>query len=86
MIELINLLITETVLAIYISGVVFSLMMRFFVLTLVVYIDKNSRLKEIKNTSKKIAKLVTTHSYLSLVWPVEILIFIYRDIEYMLKK
>ena len=63
-----------------------SISIKFIVLTIAGIVSKNTRLKEIKNICKKLSKLIVRYSYLSLVWPVEILVFAYKNIKYLAEK
>ena len=67
----------------YACGVMFSLFLRFTVLTMSIYVSQITRLKEIKNITKKTASAAIKYSYLSFVWPVEVIIFAYKNIKFL---
>jgi hypothetical protein len=72
--------------AFYTYGIVLSLFLRFVVLTMAIYIGQNTRLKEIKNITKKLSKTAIRCSYLSFVWPLELIIFTYKNIKHLIAK
>ena len=73
-------------LMLYFCGVVFSFFIRFLIITTAALVSQNTRLKEIKNTSKKLSKSVVKYSYFSFAWPIELIFFAYKNIKYLLEK
>tara|TARA_B100000131_G_C18011839_1_gene570829 strand:+ start:123 stop:380 length:258 start_codon:yes stop_codon:yes gene_type:complete len=84
--EQITLFNEYSTLELYVYGIMLSISIKFIVLTIAGIVSKNTRLKEIKNICKKLSKLIVRYSYLSLVWPVEILVFAYKNIKYLAEK
>lgn len=85
MLELINTHQHE-IAAIYLLGIVASLFIRFFIITVCIFILNNTRLKELKNLSNRAAKDTLKHSYFSLLWPLEIVKYIVNNARHFLKK
>jgi len=76
---------TESDLAIwYVCGIALSLFLRFLVLTLSFFVYRSTRLKDVKNTTRKISQMTIRHSYLSLIWPIEIVLFVFQDLKHFL--
>ena len=86
MIEQLALINERNIVMLYAVGVILSLVLRFTVLTMSIYISQNTRLKEIKNITKKSASSSIKYSYLSFVWPVEVIIFAYKNIKSLTTK
>jgi TRAP-type C4-dicarboxylate transport system permease large subunit len=86
MMEQLTLINEYNIAMLYACGVAFSLILRFVVLTISIYINQNTRLKETKNITKKTAKVAIKYAYLSFVWPLEVIIFAYKDIKFLIAK
>tara|TARA_R110000851_G_scaffold117240_3_gene243894 strand:- start:1314 stop:1574 length:261 start_codon:yes stop_codon:yes gene_type:complete len=86
MIEQLDLINERNIVMLYAAGVMLSLVLRFTVLTMSVYVSQNTRLKEIKNITKKSASASIKYSYLSFVWPIEVIIFAYKNIKSLTTK
>ena len=70
----------------YIIGIALSLLVRFTIITVSIFINKYTRLKEFKNVTKKLSIAAIKRSYLSLIWPIEVMIFLFNDIRFLVKK
>jgi hypothetical protein len=86
MMEQLTLIDKCNITTLYACGVMLSLFLRFIILTVSIYINQNTRLKEIKNTTKKLSKAAIKHSYLSFIWPIELAIFTYKNIKHLIVK
>lgn len=85
MIELINTHSSDA-LCIYSAGLVLSLLIRFTILTSCVFISNNTRLKELKNLTNRAARSSLKKSYMSILWPAELIGLAVYNIRYFLNK
>ena len=85
MLDLLNTCQNE-IICVYIAGLAFSLFVRFVIVTSCVYISNTTRLKELKNLTTKVASSSLKSSYMSLLWPYELINHFVYNIRYFLKK
>lgn len=76
----------NNIILVYLAGFCISLFVRFVIITSCIFISNNTRLKEIKNLTNRIAKTSMKKSYISLFWPIEIINCAICNIKYFLKK
>jgi hypothetical protein len=85
MLDLINTYQNE-IICVYASGLALSLFIRFAIMTSCVYVSNVTRLKELKNLTTKVASSSLKRSYMSLLWPYELINHFVQNIRYFLKK
>jgi hypothetical protein len=85
MIDLISAYQNE-IICVYTSGLALSLFIRFVIMTSCIYISNTTRLKELKNLTTKAAINSLKKSYISLLWPYELINHFIQNIRYFLKK
>lgn len=85
MIDLISAYQNE-IICIYASGFAFSLFIRFVIITSCIFVSNSTRLKELKNLAIKVASGSLKSSYMSLLWPYELINHFVRNTRYFLKK
>jgi hypothetical protein len=85
MLDLINTYQNE-IICVYTSGLALSLFVRFVIMTSCIYISNTTRLKELKNLTTKVASSSLKRSYMSLLWPYELISHFVYNIRYFLKK
>ena len=85
MIELLNTHSSDA-LYIYNMGLILSLLIRFTILTSCVFISNNTRLKELKNLTNRAARGSLKKSYMSILWPAELIVLAVYNIRYFLNK
>lgn len=70
----------------YSLGVMISLFVRFSIITICIFVLNNTRLKEIKNLTNRVASESLRRSYVSLLWPYELVNHIVHNVRHFLKK
>ena len=85
MLDLINTYQNE-IICVYTSGLAFSLFVRFVIMTSCIFISSTTRLKEIKNLTNTVATRSLKKSYISFLWPYELISHAIHNIKYFLKK
>ena len=71
---------------VYAIGVCLSLVLRLIVMSSCSFINKNTRLKEIKNLTNKAMTDCLRNSYMSLLWPYEIISSIVLSVKHVFSK
>jgi hypothetical protein len=85
MLDLINTCQNE-IIYVYIVGLALSLFIRFVIITSCIYASNTTRLKELKNLATKVASSSLKRSYMSLLWPYELINHFVQNTRYFLKK
>jgi hypothetical protein len=85
MLDLINTYQNE-IIHFYSLGFILSLFVRFSIITSCIYISNNTRLKELKNLTNRVATKSLKRAYISLLWPYELIHHIVHNTRYFLKK
>jgi hypothetical protein len=85
MLDLINTYQNE-IICVYTTGLALSLFVRFVIMTSCIFVSSNIRLKEIKNLTNRVASSSLKKSYISFLWPYELISHIIHNIKYFLKK
>lgn len=85
MLDLINTYQSE-IIHFYLLGFIVSLFIRFSIVTSCIYVSNNTRLKELKNLTNRVASGSLKRAYISLLWPYELINHFVHNIRYFLKK
>lgn len=72
--------------AVYTVGIFLSLLVRMITVSSSISINNRTRLKELKNITKHTVENAVKKSYMSLIWPAEIVVSIRHIVLYFLKK
>jgi hypothetical protein len=71
---------------VYNFGLIFSLLVRFIIVTSCIYITNNTRFKELKNLTNRVIVSSLKRSYMSILWPYELIDHIISNVRHFLKK